>query len=163
MGVWIRDTAKAIADEIRRHCMGQYHNDLFHRAEVRENRPVNIAYARLLSEYLTLRERAWLDAVCARKPRVYERPSENEALQELAETVCRRMLADKHWRRRRVPEAAAPPSGLPLPTVVFATSQKRLKRLRAELRTAVPREANPEVNAFFARNVRPGGPISPKR
>jgi hypothetical protein len=108
MGVWIRDTAKAIADEISRHCIGQFRNDLFHQAEVRENRPVNIAYARSLGEYLTPRERAWLDAVCALKRRVYERPNENEALQELAETVCRRMLADKHWRRRRMPEAAAP-------------------------------------------------------
>jgi hypothetical protein len=35
MGAWIRDTTKAIADEIRRQCMGQYHNDLFQRAEAR--------------------------------------------------------------------------------------------------------------------------------
>jgi hypothetical protein len=45
--------------------------------------------------------------------------------------------------------------------VVVATRQKRLKRLRAELRMAEPREPSPEVEAFFARNVRPGGPLPP--
>jgi hypothetical protein len=49
-----------------------------------------------------------------------------------------------------------------LPTVVVATNQKRLKRLRAELRMAEPHEPSPEVEAFFACNVRPGGPIPPK-
>jgi len=33
--------------------------------------------------------------------------------------------------------------------------------LRAELRMAEPREPSPEVEAFFARNVRPGGPLAP--
>jgi hypothetical protein len=61
------------------------------------------------------------------------------------------------------PTAAAPLSRPPLPTVVVATNQKRLKRLRAELRMAELREPNPEVEAFFARNVRPGGPIPPKQ
>jgi hypothetical protein len=50
----------------------------------------------------------------------------------------------------------------PMPTIVVATSQKRLKRLRAELRMAQPSEPSPEVDAFFARNVRPGGPLPPK-
>jgi hypothetical protein len=58
---------------------------------------------------------------------------------------------------------AAPTTRPPLPTVVVATNQKRLKRLRAELRMAEPHEPSPEVDAFFARNVRPGGPIPPKR
>jgi hypothetical protein len=44
-------------------------------------------------------------------------------------------------------------------TIVVATNQKRLKRLRAELRMAQPGEPSPEVDAFFARNVRPGGPL----
>ena len=59
--------------------------------------------------------------------------------------------------------AAAPPGRPPLPAIVVGTNQKRLKRLRAELRVAEPHEPSPEVDAFFARNVRPGGPISPKR
>jgi hypothetical protein len=59
--------------------------------------------------------------------------------------------------------AAAPPSRPRLPTVVVATNQKRLKRLRAELRMAEPGEPSPEVEAFFARNVRPGGPIPPHK
>jgi hypothetical protein len=46
---------------------------------------------------------------------------------------------------------------------VVATSQKRLKHLRAELRMAAPSEPRPEVEAFFAHNVRPGGPLPPVR
>jgi hypothetical protein len=74
--------------------------------------------------------------------------------------------ADERGKKRAVttPQRAdAPPSRPPLPTVVVATSQKRLKRLRAEPRMAQPREPNPEVDAFFARNVRPGGPLSPAK
>jgi hypothetical protein len=49
--------------------------------------------------------------------------------------------------------------------VVVAINQKRLKRLRAELRMAAPSEPSPEaeVEAFFAHNVRPGGPLPPER
>jgi len=50
--------------------------------------------------------------------------------------------------------------------IVSTTSRKRLKLLRAEERSAV-RDEDPEamarVRAFFARNVRPGGPLPPKR
>jgi hypothetical protein len=35
--------------------------------------------------------------------------------------------------------------------------------LRAERWLAEPREPSPEVEAFFARNVRPSGPLPPKR
>jgi hypothetical protein len=28
---------------------------------------------------------------------------------------------------------------------------------------AEPREPSPEIDAFFARNVRPGGPLPPER
>jgi hypothetical protein len=49
-----------------------------------------------------------------------------------------------------------------LPTVVRPTSERLLKRLRAE-RAQQANTPNPEVDAFFARNVRPGGPIPPKR
>jgi hypothetical protein len=69
----------------------------------------------------------------------------------------------KRPRPKAKQPAAAPPSRPPLPTVVAATNQKRLKRLRAELRMAEPSEPSPEVEAFFAHNVRPGGPIPPKR
>jgi hypothetical protein len=65
----------------------------------------------------------------------------------------------KRSRPRVERPAAAPPTRPPLPTVVVATNQKRLKRLRAELRTAEPSEPSPEVEAFFARNVCPGGPL----
>jgi hypothetical protein len=71
--------------------------------------------------------------------------------------------AGKRPRPKAKPPAAAPPIRPPLPTVVVATNQKRLKHLRAELRMAEPREPSPEVDAFFARNVRPGGPLPPKR
>jgi hypothetical protein len=69
----------------------------------------------------------------------------------------------KRARPKAKQPAAAPLTRPPLPTVVVATNQKRLKRLRAELRMAEPHEPSPEVDAFFARNVRPGGPIPPKR
>jgi hypothetical protein len=52
------------------------------------------------------------------------------------------------------------------PAIVSTTSRKRLKLLRAEKRPA-ERDEDPEamarVRAFFARNVRPGGPLPPKR
>jgi hypothetical protein len=69
-------------------------------------------------------------------------------------------VADARPRPETKQTAAAPPKRPPLPTVVVATNQKRL---RAELRMAEPQEPSPEVEAFFARNVRPGGPIPPKR
>jgi hypothetical protein len=72
--------------------------------------------------------------------------------------------ADARSKKRPAPQSTgAPPSRPPLPTIVVATSQKRLKRLRAELRTAEPHEPSPEVDAFFVRNVRPGGPLPPER
>ena len=46
--------------------------------------------------------------------------------------------------------------------IVAVTSEKRAKVLRAE-RRAADSEVNPEVEAFFARNVRPGSPLAPKR
>ncbi len=50
--------------------------------------------------------------------------------------------------------------------IVTTTSRKRLKLQRAEERSA-QRDDDPEamarVRAFFARNVRPGGPLPPKR
>jgi hypothetical protein len=50
--------------------------------------------------------------------------------------------------------------------IITTTSRKRLKVLRAEERSA-QRDEDPEamarVRAFFARNVRPGGPLPPKR
>jgi hypothetical protein len=50
--------------------------------------------------------------------------------------------------------------------IVTTTSRKRLKLLHAEERTG-QRDEDPEamarVRAFFARNVRPGGPLPPKR
>jgi hypothetical protein len=50
--------------------------------------------------------------------------------------------------------------------IVTTTSRKRLKLQRAEERSA-ERDDDPEamarVRAFFARNVRPGGPLPPKR
>jgi len=49
--------------------------------------------------------------------------------------------------------------------VTTTTSRKRLKLLRADQRSA-QRDDDPEamarVRAFFARNVRPGGPLPPK-
>jgi hypothetical protein len=93
-------------------------------------------------------------------------PKKKPRAVEVAATVVVRPAkpeADgKRPRPKAKPPPAAPPSRPPLPTVVVATSQKRLKRLRAELRTAEPGEPNPEVNAFLARNVRPGGPLPPK-
>ena len=44
----------------------------------------------------------------------------------------------------------------PLLTIVVATNQKRLKRLRTELRMAQPGEPSPEVDAFFATCARVG-------
>jgi hypothetical protein len=51
----------------------------------------------------------------------------------------------------------------PVLTVVVTASPKQLKRLRAERWFAKPREPTPEVEAFFAHNVRPRGPLPPER
>jgi hypothetical protein len=99
----------------------------------------------------------------------YKRPPPKKkprAVEVAATAVVHRpkpVAAGKRPRPKAKPPAAVPPSRPALPTVVVATSQKRLKRLRAELRMAEPHEPSPEVDAFFARNVRPGGPIPPKR
>jgi hypothetical protein len=86
---------------------------------------------------------------------------------EIAATVVARPLkppADARGKKRPAPKAqSAGTSRPPLPTVVVAISQKRLKRLRAELRMAEPHEPSPDVDAFFARNVRPGGPLPPHK
>jgi hypothetical protein len=93
----------------------------------------------------------------------YKRPPPKQKKPRAVEVAAATAPVVVH-RPRPKPEAdTKPPSRPPLPTVVVATNQKRLKRLRAELRMAEPREPNPEVEAFFARNVRPGGPIPPKR
>jgi hypothetical protein len=51
--------------------------------------------------------------------------------------------------------------------IVTTTSRKRPKLLHAGKRTAPERDDDPEamarVRAFFARNVRPGDPLPPKR
>jgi hypothetical protein len=49
-----------------------------------------------------------------------------------------------------------------LPTIV-TTSEKQLKRLRMERAQQAASEPSPEVDAFFARNARPGGPLAPQR
>jgi hypothetical protein len=48
-----------------------------------------------------------------------------------------------------------------LPTIVTPTSEKQLKRLRMERAQQPSGEPSPEVDAFFARNVRPRGPLPP--
>jgi hypothetical protein len=51
-----------------------------------------------------------------------------------------------------------------LPTIVMPTSEKQLKRACGRRRAQqADAEPSPEVEAFFARNVRQGGPLPPKR
>jgi hypothetical protein len=47
------------------------------------------------------------------------------------------------------------------PTIVKPTSEKQLRRLRQERAQQPASEPSPEVEAFFARNVRPGGALPP--
>ena len=99
----------------------------------------------------------------------YKRPSPKKkprAVESAATVVVHaaKPAGDSKRRRPKAKLPAAPlPTRPPLPTIVVATNQKRLKRLRAELRMAAPSEPSPEVDAFFARDVRPGGPLPPKR
>jgi hypothetical protein len=68
-----------------------------------KNRPGYVDYIATFREYLMPQERTWFGAVIKR-PKGYGKPGsvpETERLAELAETVCRRVLADKHWRHRR--------------------------------------------------------------
>jgi len=75
------------------------------RALARQNRPGNVGYIATFREYLTAPERRWFAAVITEPKRPGRAGSlaENEKLAELAETVCRRVLADKDWRRRAKP------------------------------------------------------------
>jgi hypothetical protein len=71
-----------------------------------------------------------------------------------------------HRLKRPRPKKAKPapvPGTDQKPVIVAATGEKQLKRQHAERRAAEPREPSPEVDAFFARNVRPGGPLPPKQ
>jgi hypothetical protein len=61
----------------------------------------------------------------------------------------------------RAAKAAAATKALPV--IVKPTREKLLKRLRQERAQQSDAEPSPEVDAFFARNVRPGGPLPPKR
>jgi hypothetical protein len=68
----------------------------------------------------------------------------------------------------RAAKAAAATKALPRslgrsPTVVTTTSEKQLRRLRMERAQQPSGEPSPEVEAFFARNVRPGGPLPPHK
>ena len=47
--------------------------------------------------------------------------------------------------------------------IVKPTNEKLLNRLRAEWAMQPSSEPNPEVEALFARNVRPGGPLPPHK
>jgi hypothetical protein len=49
-----------------------------------------------------------------------------------------------------------------VPVIVKPSSEKPLKRLRAERAQETSTEPSPEIDAFFARNVRPGGPLPPR-
>jgi hypothetical protein len=62
-------------------------------------------------------------------------------------------------------EPAPRPAARKQSAIVSTTSRKRLKLLHAEERSAQrdDPEAMARVRAFFARNVRPGGPLPPKR
>ena len=92
-----------------------------------------------------------------KKPRVVEAPA-------TVVVHAPKAPADERGKKRPAqPQSTVAPSRPPLPTIVVAKNQKRLKRLRAELRMAQPHESSPEVDAFFARNVRPGGPLAPER
>jgi hypothetical protein len=69
-------------------------------------------------------------------------------------------------KRDRAVTSPPPADGDRKSAIVSTTSRKRLKMLRAEKRPAQrddDREAMARVRAFFARNVRPGGPLPPKR
>ena len=50
-----------------------------------------------------------------------------------------------------------------VPAIVSTTSEKLLKRLRQERVQRAATKPSAEVEAFFARNVRPGGPLPPVR
>jgi hypothetical protein len=59
----------------------------------------------------------------------------------------------------RAAQAAAKASS----TIVTPTGEKQLKQLRMERAKQATTEPSPYVGAFFARNVRPGGPLPPPR
>jgi hypothetical protein len=50
-----------------------------------------------------------------------------------------------------------------LPAIVKPTGEKQRKRLRAERAQQGSGEPSPEIEAFFASNVRPGGPLPPHK
>jgi hypothetical protein len=58
---------------------------------------------------------------------------------------------------------AAKAAAKKLPAIVTNTSEKLLRRLRAERTQQADTEPSPEIDAFFARNVRPGGLLPSER
>jgi len=79
-------------------------------------------------------------------------------------TVTISTLVDLHQRLKSAVETLNPTTK-PKPTIVVAASEKQLKLRRQErARTAqADTEVDPEIEAFFARNVRPGGALPPPR
>jgi hypothetical protein len=59
------------------------------------------------------------------------------------------------------PRPEAPPPAAK-PTVVVSVSRKRARLLRSVAEGPIG-QPSPEVAAFFAKNVRPGGPRSPRK
>jgi hypothetical protein len=64
---------------------------------------------------------------------------------------------------KRPPKQAKPKPAPALPAVVVTPDAKRTRILRAERWAAQHRDPSPEVEAFFARNVRSGGPLPPHK
>jgi hypothetical protein len=75
------------------------------RGLARRNRPGNVSYIATFREYLTAPERRWFAVVLTdpKRPGAPGSVPENEKLAELAQAVCRRVFADKDWRRRAKP------------------------------------------------------------
>jgi hypothetical protein len=82
-----------------------------------------------------------------------------------------RTVVYAHRPKRAPPKKKASAGGVdepttkPRPRIVVVTSEKQLKRQREDQARAAQAntEKDPEIEAFFARNVRPGGALPPPR
>jgi hypothetical protein len=73
-----------------------------------------------------------------------------------------RIVVYAHRPKRPAPKKEPKAAVAVTQAVVVVPNEKRARLLRAERWAAKPREPSPEADAFFARNVRPGGPLPPR-
>jgi hypothetical protein len=101
---------------------------------------------------------------CKRPPRMKKTKAAAIACGPIvAKTATAEPERTKRLQPKHRPGKDVPAHPFPITQIVVTKGTKELKAMRADRMPARPRKPDPEVEEFFARNVRPGGPQAPPR